>query len=179
MEGRPGWSHTPTILFAAGLRAKTRHRAGEIKWTGQAEKPVHSHGTPQTSTVDPERAAFEEEIDKLTRKKTSHENSLLRYKQKHPASKLQLEDLTQRQNPEFVEHLAQKLESMDFSADNKKRRLPKSQVFPDDGVVDPTRPDFGNVSHHEFPGKLRLELSPDTCKSFSFNMFLIMTLAGC
>ncbi|GJU41806.1 hypothetical protein Tco_1194763 [Tanacetum coccineum] len=59
---------------------------------------------------------------------------------------------------------------MDFSADNKKRRLPKSQVFPDDGVVDPTRPDFGNVSHHEFPGKLRLELSPDTCKSFSFNM---------
>nr|GEW88763.1 heat stress transcription factor A-5 [Tanacetum cinerariifolium] len=69
-------------------------------------------------------------------------------------------------NPDFVEHLAQKLESMDLSANNKKRRLPKSRVFPDDGVVDnhspqsPSRPDFGNVSHHEFPGKLRLELSP-------------------
>ncbi|GKG08160.1 hypothetical protein Tco_0333992, partial [Tanacetum coccineum] len=55
---------------------------------------------------------------------------------------------------------------MDFSADNKKRRLPKSRVFPDDGVVDnhspqsPSRPDFGNFSHHEFSGKLRLELSP-------------------
>ncbi|GJY61948.1 hypothetical protein Tco_0462605 [Tanacetum coccineum] len=51
-------------------------------------------------------------------------------------------------------------------SDNKKRRLPKSQVFPDDGVVDNHSPQslsrrhFGNVSHHEFPGKLRLELSP-------------------
>ncbi|GKC47706.1 heat stress transcription factor A-5 [Tanacetum coccineum] len=148
-------------------------------------KPVHSHSTPQTSRVDPERAAFEEEIDKLKREKTSLEKNLIRYKQQQPASKLQLEDLTQRvnsmeqrqdalliflkkagQNPDFVEHLAQKLESMDFSADNKKRRLPKSRVFPDAGVVDnhspqsPSRPDFGNVSHHEFPGKLRLELSP-------------------
>ncbi|GJZ20402.1 hypothetical protein Tco_0556992 [Tanacetum coccineum] len=35
--------------------------------------------------------------------------------------------------------------------------------FPDDGVVDnhnPSRPDFGYISHNEFPGKLRLELSP-------------------
>nr|GEY56958.1 heat stress transcription factor A-5 [Tanacetum cinerariifolium] len=148
-------------------------------------KPVHSHSTPQTSAVDPERAAFEEEIDKLKREKTSLEKNLIRCKQQQPASKLQLEDLTQRvnsmeqrqdalliflkkaaHNPDFVEHLAQKLESMDLSADNKKRRLPKSRVFPDDGVVDnhspqsPSRPDFGNVSHYEFPGKLRLELSP-------------------
>ncbi|GKF77049.1 heat stress transcription factor A-5, partial [Tanacetum coccineum] len=74
---------------------------------------------------DPERAAFEEEIDKLTREKTSLEKNLIRYKQQQPASKLLLEDLTQRvnsmeqrqdalltfqkkaaQNPEFVEHLA-------------------------------------------------------------------------
>lgn len=69
-------------------------------------------------------------------------------------------------NPEFFEHLAQKLESMEFSADNKKRRLPRSRIFHEDGVVDnhssqsPSRPDFGNVSHHDFSGKLRLELSP-------------------
>ncbi|XP_071690216.1 heat stress transcription factor A-5-like [Rutidosis leptorrhynchoides] len=130
-------------------------------------KPIHSHSTnPQSSTVDPERAAFEEEIDKLTREKTSLEKSLLRFKQQ-PLTKLQLEDLTQRvnnmeqkqdtlltflkeaaQNPEFVEHLAQKLESIDFSAENKKRRLPTS------------KPDSGNVIHHDFSNKLRLELSP-------------------
>ncbi|GKD39223.1 trichome birefringence-like protein 19, partial [Tanacetum coccineum] len=148
-------------------------------------KPVHSHSTPQTSTVDPKREAFEEEIDKIKRKKTSLEKNLIRYKHQQPSSKLQLEDLTQRvnsmeqrqdtlltflkkaaHNPEFVEHLAQKLESIDFSTDNKKRRFPKSRAFPDDGVVDdhspqsPSRPDFGSVSHHEFSGKLRLELSP-------------------
>ncbi|GJS73726.1 hypothetical protein Tco_0706567 [Tanacetum coccineum] len=39
-------------------------------------------------------------------------------------------------NPDFVEHLAQKLESIDFSVDNKKSRLPKSRVFPYDGVVE-------------------------------------------
>ncbi|KVI00374.1 heat stress transcription factor A-5-like [Cynara cardunculus var. scolymus] len=148
-------------------------------------KPIHSHSIPQSSTVDPERAAFEEEIDKLTREKTSLEKSVSRFKQQQPATKLQLEDLTQRvntmeqrqdtllafmkkatQNPEFVEHLARKLESMDFSAENKKRRLPRSRVFPDDGLVDnhspqsPSRPDFGNVFHHDFSNKLRLELSP-------------------
>lgn len=146
-------------------------------------KPIHSHSTnPQSSTVDPERAAFEEEIEKLTREKSSLEKSLLRFKQQQPTTKLQLEDLTQRvssmeqkqdnlltflkkaaPNPEFVEHLAQKLESMDFSAENKKRRLPRSRVSPEDSLVDnqsPSRPDFGNVFHHDFSNKLRLELSP-------------------
>ncbi|KAI3676883.1 hypothetical protein L1987_86497 [Smallanthus sonchifolius] len=108
-------------------------------------KPIHSHSNnPQSLTVDPERTAFEEEIDKLTR---------------HPS------DLFKKaaQNPGFVELLAQKLESMDFSADNKKRRLPRSQVSPEDSLVDdhsPSRLDFGNVFHHDFSNKLRLELSP-------------------
>ncbi|GKC89150.1 heat stress transcription factor A-5 [Tanacetum coccineum] len=48
---------------------------------------VHSHNTPQTSTFDPERAAFEEEIDKLKHEKTSLEKNLIRYKQQQPASK--------------------------------------------------------------------------------------------
>ncbi|GKE32821.1 heat stress transcription factor A-5, partial [Tanacetum coccineum] len=85
-----------------------------------------------------------------TREKTSLEKNLIRYKQQQPASELQLEDpaQTQRvnsmeqrqdalriflkkaaQNPDFVENLAQKLESMDFSADNKTRRLPKSRII--------------------------------------------------
>ncbi|XP_076935286.1 heat stress transcription factor A-5-like [Bidens hawaiensis] len=146
-------------------------------------KPIHSHSNnPQPSTADPERAAFEEQIDTLTREKASLEKNILRFKQQQPVSKLQLEDLTQRvnnmeqkqdtlldflnkasQNPEFVERLAQKLESMDFSAENKKRRLPGSRVSPEDSLVDnqsPSRPDFGNVFHHDFSNKLRLELSP-------------------
>ncbi|KAJ0793241.1 putative transcription factor HSF-type-DNA-binding family [Helianthus annuus] len=146
-------------------------------------KPIHSHSNnPQSSTADPERAAFEEQIDTLTREKNSLEKNIQRFKQQQPGTKLQLEDLTQRvnnmeqkqdtllnflkkasQNPEFVERLAQKLESMDFSADNKKRRLPGSRVSPEDSLVDnhsPSRPDFGNVFHHDFSNKLRLELSP-------------------
>ncbi|KAL4561083.1 hypothetical protein LXL04_033245 [Taraxacum kok-saghyz] len=148
-------------------------------------KPIHSHSTnPQASAIDPERAAFEEEIDKLTREKASLEKNISRFKQQQPASKLQLEDLTHRvntieerqdtllsflkkaaQNPDFVEHLAQKLESMDLSADNKKRRF-----FPDDNnnnnnnnnslPQSPPRPDFGNIFHRDFSNKLRLELSP-------------------
>ncbi|KAI3683403.1 hypothetical protein L1987_83906 [Smallanthus sonchifolius] len=146
-------------------------------------KPIHSHSNnPQSSTADPERAVFEEQIDTLTREKSSLEKNILRFKQQQPVTKLQLEDLTQRvnnmeqkqdtllsflkkasQNPEFVERLALKLESMDFSAENKKRRLPGSRVSPEDGLVDnhsPSRPDFGNVFHHDFSNKLRLELSP-------------------
>ncbi|KAD5803703.1 hypothetical protein R6Q59_024232 [Mikania micrantha] len=145
-------------------------------------KPIHSHSNnPQSSTIDPERAAFEEQINTLTREKESLEKNIQRFKQQ-PATKLQLEDLTQRvnnleqkqdtllnflnkasQNPEFVERLAQKLESIDFSVDNKKRRLPGSWVSPEDSFADdhsPPRPDFGNVFHHDFSNKLRLELSP-------------------
>ncbi|GJY80532.1 heat stress transcription factor A-5 [Tanacetum coccineum] len=95
-------------------------------------KPVHSHSTPQTSTVDPETAAFEEEIDKLKREKTSLEKN-------HTNSNNPLQNF------------------------NWKTLL---NVNHNDGVVDnhspqsPSRPDFGNFSHHEFSGKLRLELSP-------------------
>ncbi|GKC07229.1 heat stress transcription factor A-5, partial [Tanacetum coccineum] len=141
-------------------------------------KPVHSHSTPQTSTVDPERAAFEEEIDKLTREKASLEKNLLRYKQQQPASKLQLEDLTQRVNsmeqrqdalltflkkaaryPEFVEHLAQKLESIDFQPITRKEDGGSPQFRSSEGCTRTTE---------ATPGRL-LELS-DTCTSLGFNM---------
>ncbi|KAL8214254.1 hypothetical protein R6Q57_003703 [Mikania cordata] len=156
-----------------------KHRLKNI----HRKRPIHSHSNnPHSLTVDPERAAFEEEIDKLTREKNSIEENIARLKQHQPITKLQLEDLNLRvnnmehkqdtlltflnkaaQNPGFVEYLAQKLESMDFSADNKKRRLPGSPVSPEDSLVDnhsPSRPDFGNVFHHDFSNKLRLELSP-------------------
>lgn len=69
-------------------------------------------------------------------------------------------------NPNFVERLAQKLESMDFSAYTKKRRLPQaenSQPVEETILVDnhsSSRLEFGNLSHQDFSNKLRLELSP-------------------
>lgn len=70
------------------------------------------------------------------------------------------------QNPDFVEHLARKLESIDLSAYNKKRRLPHvedSQVLREDSFVDNhsfSRPEFGTIFHQDFSNKLTLELSP-------------------
>ncbi|KAL8486914.1 hypothetical protein ACS0TY_023098 [Phlomoides rotata] len=146
-------------------------------------KPIHSHSQPQGS-IDPERTAFEEEIDKLTREKAALEGNLLGFKEQHSAAKVQLETLTQRigsmeqrqekllsfvekavQNPEFIERLSQKLESMDFSAYNKKRRLPQAdddvQSIPDNVLVDnqsSCRPEF-DICDQDFCNKLRLELS--------------------
>ncbi|KAK4354908.1 hypothetical protein RND71_027102 [Anisodus tanguticus] len=129
-------------------------------------KPIHSHSHPPGSTVDPERAAFEEEIDKLSREKSGLEDNVLRFRQQQSAAKLQLEELTERvgsmdqrqeslltfvekavQNPDFVERLAQKLVSMDISAFNKKRRLPQVQ-------------ENMWVDNQDFSNKLSLELSP-------------------
>ncbi|KAL3321568.1 hypothetical protein AABB24_039266 [Solanum stoloniferum] len=148
-------------------------------------KPIHSHSHPPGSTVDPERAAFEEEIDKLTREKSGLEANVSRFRQQQSAAKLQLEELTGRvgsigqrqesllafvekaiQNPDFVERLAQKLESMDISAFSKKRRLPQidsTQPVQESTSVDnhsSSRVEFGNLSHQDFSNKLRLELSP-------------------
>ncbi|PIN08457.1 Heat shock transcription factor [Handroanthus impetiginosus] len=147
-------------------------------------KPIHSHSQPQGS-VDSERAAFEEEIDKLSREKTALEGTVSGFKEQQSAAKLQLENLTERisgmeqrqekllsflekaiQNPEFVERLAQKLESMDFSAYNKKRRLPQAdnvQLTQDNVLVDnqsSSRSEFGSICHQDFCNKLTLELSP-------------------
>ncbi|XP_057783672.1 heat stress transcription factor A-5 isoform X2 [Salvia miltiorrhiza] len=146
-------------------------------------KPIHSHSQPQGS-VDPERATYEEEIDKLSREKAALEGNLLGFKEQQSAAKVQLEDLTQRigsmeqrqekllsylnksiRNPEFVERLAHKLESMDFSAYNKKRRLPQAdddvQSIQETVSVDnqsSCRPEF-DCTDQDFCNKLRLELS--------------------
>uniref|UniRef100_A0A6M2EC28 HSF-type DNA-binding domain-containing protein n=1 Tax=Populus davidiana TaxID=266767 RepID=A0A6M2EC28_9ROSI len=147
-------------------------------------KPIHSHSNPQGSLVDPERAAYEEEIDKLSRDKAKLEASILGFSQQRSSAKLHVEDLTQRidtmqqrqekllsflekavQNPAFVEQLAYKIESMDFSAYSKKRRLPQvdhSMPTAENSFVEnhcSSRPE-SNVIHQDFSNKLRLELSP-------------------
>ncbi|RDX78039.1 Heat stress transcription factor A-5, partial [Mucuna pruriens] len=148
-------------------------------------KPIHSHSHPPGSLVDPERAAFEEEIDKLSREKTSLESNIYNFQQHRSTAKVQLEDFLQRldgvekrqkqlliffekalQNPTFVEHLSRKIESTDLSAYNKKRRLPQVdhvQPVAESSLVDSHsnfRVEFGNVFHQDFSSKLRLELSP-------------------
>ncbi|KAK6255253.1 hypothetical protein SCA6_016558 [Theobroma cacao] len=148
-------------------------------------KPIHSHSHPQGSLIDPERAGFEEEIEKLSREKAALEANVLRFRQERSAAKHQLEELAQRadqmerrqdtlfnflekaaQDPIFVEHLVRKIESMDVTAYNKKRRLPQvDQIKPvgENSLLDnnsSSRSEFGNIFHQDFSNKLRLELSP-------------------
>lgn len=149
-------------------------------------KPIHSHSQPQGTSGDPERAAFEEEIDKLSREKTALENSILRFKHQKSSAMFQLDDLTQKvagmeqrqdnlivflekavQNNSFVEQLARKLEAMDFSAYNKKRRLPQvnysTMPVPETSFGEKhssSMPEYGNITHQDYSNKLRLELSP-------------------
>jgi heat shock transcription factor len=146
-------------------------------------KPIHSHSHPQGSSVDPERAALDEEIERLSQEKAALEANVLRSKQQWSAAKFQFEDLKQQvdnmeqrqntllatlekafENPTFAEILARKIE--DFSAYNKKRRLPQvdhSQPVVENSFLDnlsSSRTEFGNVFHQDFSNKLRLELSP-------------------
>ncbi|XP_022761841.1 heat stress transcription factor A-5-like [Durio zibethinus] len=148
-------------------------------------KPIHSHSNPHGSLIDPERAGFEEEIDKLSREKAALEANVLRFRQERSAAKHQIEELTLRanqmerrqetlfnflqkaaQDPSFVEHLVRKIESMDVLAYNKKRRLPQiDQTKPvgEDSPLDnksSSASECGNIFHQDFSNKLRLELSP-------------------
>ncbi|GAB4851870.1 hypothetical protein Ancab_031269 [Ancistrocladus abbreviatus] len=145
-------------------------------------KPIHSHSNPQ---VDPERAAFDEEVEKLSRDKAELEAKVMRSKQQQSGAKSQLEDMKQRvegmeerqknliafienaaQDPAFVEQLALKIESMDFSLYNKKRRLPQadhSQPAAESNFRD-YQSNSGsepvNMFPQDFSNKLTLELSP-------------------
>ncbi|KAI3440858.1 HSF_DOMAIN domain-containing protein [Psidium guajava] len=147
-------------------------------------KPIHSHSQPQGSMVDPERAAYEEELDKLNRDKSALEAKIVRLKKQQSIGKLHMEELIQRvgemehrqedllgslgkalQNPNFVEHLTRKIESLDLSAYNKKRRLPQTDHARPvaENSVDThssSRPELGNIFQQDFSNKLRLELSP-------------------
>ncbi|KAF4357062.1 heat stress transcription factor A-5 [Cannabis sativa] len=147
-------------------------------------KPIHSHSNPQGSLPDSERAALDEEIEKLSREKSQLEENISHCKQQL-MEKHQLENVSQRVNgiekrqeslqsflekavkdPAFVDFLVQKIESMDFGAYNKKRRLPEvdySQPAVENGFVEnqsSSRTEFGTIFHQDFSSKLRLELSP-------------------
>ncbi|KAF9606205.1 hypothetical protein IFM89_023660 [Coptis chinensis] len=147
-------------------------------------KPIHSHSHPQGSE-DSERAALDDEIDKLSREKTSIQTNLWRVKQQKSKAKVQLEELEhkvqemeQRQlgmmnylaravhNPTFVEHLVRMgSSSLYFSAINKKRRLPKDDYVQDlaeTSFIDDnnTKSVSSHVFQQNFSNKLRLELSP-------------------
>ncbi|KAK8489657.1 hypothetical protein V6N13_028034 [Hibiscus sabdariffa] len=156
----------------------------------QRKKPIHSHGNPQCSLVDPERAGFEEAIEKLSREKTALEANVLRFRQERSAAKHRVEELTLRaarmeqrqetlfnfiekavQDPTFVEHLVLQIESVDVAVCNKKRRVPQIDqtkplgedclLYNDDiNNNSSSRAEFGNIFHHDFSNELRLELSP-------------------
>jgi len=148
-------------------------------------KPIHSHSHPPGSAVDPERAALEKEIEKLSHEKNSLESSVLNYKHHQSTAKFQLDNFQQLldgmeirqtrlvnyfekalQNPTFVDRLKRKIESMDAAACNKKRRLPHVdhvQPVAAGSLIDNHSNfslGFENVFHLDFSNKLRLELSP-------------------
>nr|KYP57008.1 Heat stress transcription factor A-5 [Cajanus cajan] len=147
-------------------------------------KPIHSHTHP---VADPERLAFEEEIEKLSHDKTTIQSSIFRFEQHHSAAKTHLEDLQHRldgmeerqttllnyfekalRNPTIVQQISRRIESLDLLAYNKKRRLPQvddhdhplHHPVPENSFVDNFGMEFGNISHQDFSNKLTLELSP-------------------
>ncbi|XP_074276206.1 heat stress transcription factor A-5 [Silene latifolia] len=144
-------------------------------------KPIHSHSHPPP---DPERAAFEEEIEKLTREKNELDAKVSSFRMRECLVKSHLEDIRQRlsgmdqrqenlltllhksvQNPAFVEHLSQKIEAMDLSAYNKKRRLPQADNIlpvPENYLPDNQshgKHDVSTVYQQDMSNKLKLELS--------------------
>ncbi|KAK1259491.1 Heat stress transcription factor A-5 [Acorus gramineus] len=152
-------------------------------------KPIHSHSHP-VGSGDAERAALEEEIEKLNKERSSLQADLRQFKLQQPATRIQLEDvdlrvkqMEQRQarmmeflakavkNPLFVKNLVQMSETtVDLSGNNnnRKRRLPGigcSQEVLDGGFVDnhsssSKSPEFCPTFHRDFFDKLKLELSP-------------------
>lgn len=151
-------------------------------------KPIHSHSQPPVSSVDQERAALQEHMDKLSREKAAIEAKLFKFKQhkstaKHNFDEMaeHVEDMEKRQeklmgfletamrNPTFIKSFGRKVEELDLdvSAYNKKRRLPQgeqSKPPSEDSHLDnssgSSRPESGNIFHQNFSSKLRLVLSP-------------------
>ena len=150
-------------------------------------KPIHSHSQPpvSSSAVDQERAALQEQMDKLSREKAAIEAKLSKFKQHKTTAKHNLdemaehvEDMEKRQeklmsfldtamrNPTFIKNFGRKVEELDVSAYSKKRRIPQAEQLnskppSEDSHLDnssgSSRPESGNIFHQS---KLRLELSP-------------------
>ncbi|ESQ56288.1 hypothetical protein EUTSA_v10025090mg [Eutrema salsugineum] len=150
-------------------------------------KPIHSHThPPASSSVDQERATLQEQMDKLSREKAAIEAKLLKFKHQKSTAKHQLHEMTEHvddmekrqkklldfletaiRNPIFIKNFGRKIEELDVSAYNKKRRLPQVQQSKppsEDSHLDnssgSSKPESGNIFHQSFSNKLRLELSP-------------------
>jgi heat shock transcription factor len=108
-------------------------------------KPIHSHSHQPGALPDNERALFEDEIDRLSREKTTLQTDLWKFSQQQLGVVSQIEDLERRvldmeqrqvkmlsflqqasKNPQFVSKLAKMAEASPIFADafHKKRRLP-------------------------------------------------------
>nr|CAD1836546.1 unnamed protein product [Ananas comosus var. bracteatus] len=148
-------------------------------------KPIHSHSHPPGSLADSERAALEEEIERLTREKASLHNDLWRFKQQQSGAKIQIEDLDRRlldmeqrqlkliafvqramRNPKFRDNLI-KMAGASLLADSvdaihKKRRLPGVEVTENSSFYDDhsstSKPDANNLFQQDFCDKLQLGL---------------------
>lgn len=149
-------------------------------------KPIHSHSNPPLVAADAERAALEEEIERLQREKEALQADLWRFKQQQSGTKIQLEDIERRlldmeqrqakmvaflqravQNPKFVENLVM-MAGSSASALHKKRRHPGVDYCPEvadnsfceDSCSNSKPTEVGHVFSQDFCDKLRLELSP-------------------
>ncbi|KAK8923869.1 Heat stress transcription factor A-5 [Platanthera zijinensis] len=154
-------------------------------------KPIHSHSTPPVGAGDTERAALEEEIERLQREKTALYVELWRFKQQQSGTENHLEDLERRQrdmeqrqanmiaflqravqNPKFVENLVM-MAGSSTSTLHRKRRLPVAECCPDamdnsfceNSGSNSKHTEVGHVFSQDFCDKLKLELSPAFSKS--------------
>jgi len=131
-------------------------------------KPIHSHSHPLGSAVDPEKAALEEEIEKLSQQKNLLESRLLNATVDVESTQFQLDVFEQLldsmekrqtslsnffekalQNPTLLDHVRRNIESMDAAAYNSLIANHYNFLM-----------EFENAFHQEFSNKLRLELSP-------------------
>jgi len=131
-------------------------------------KPIHSHSHPLGSAVDPQRAALEEEIEKLSQQKNLLESRLLNATVDVESTQFQLDVFEQLldsmekrqtslsnffekalQNPTLLDHVRRNVESMDAAAYNSLIANHYNFLM-----------EFENAFHQEFSNKLRLELSP-------------------
>nr|XP_010908034.1 heat stress transcription factor A-5 [Elaeis guineensis] len=152
-------------------------------------KPIHSHSHPPGLLADSEKAALEEEIERLSRERAALQADLCRFKQQQSGTKIQLEDLERRlvemeqrqlkmiaflqraiHNPRFVDNLVKMASSslsVDFTAIHKKRRLPGTEYCQEasenslyDDHSSTSKPDMGHGFHTDFCHELKLELCP-------------------
>ncbi|RCV06462.1 hypothetical protein SETIT_1G164400v2 [Setaria italica] len=156
-------------------------------------KPIHSHSHQPGALPDNERALFEDEIDRLSREKTTLQTDLWKFNQQQSGAMSQIEDLERRvldmeqrqvkmlsflqqasKNPQFVSKLAKMAEASPIFADafHKKRRLPgleysneAAETTSYDDHSSTSRQEMGNILNQHFSDKLKLGLCPAMTES--------------